>query len=113
MARVDPGELRYNITIVIPSRSIDENNHYVRGADRLVSARAAVRAVKSSDDIEYGAERRRETLQFIIRWRGDLSTAAQILFKGRRYEVESVDPSPFAGSFMRLRAVSYDTGVGE
>lgn len=113
MAHVDPGELKWNITIIVPTMRIDENNHYVRGTDKMIDARAAVRAVKSQDTVEAGAERRRETLQFIIRWRCGLNTAAQVLFKGQRYEVESVDPTPFAGGYMRIRAISYDTGVGE
>lgn len=112
MAYVDPGELRHVIQIVIPTMQIDANNHYIKGEDRTITARAAVRAIKSSDDMIDGAERVREMLQFIIRWRQDVNTAAAVIFRGRKYEVEFVDPTPFAGRFMRIKAMSYDAGVG-
>lgn len=113
MAYVDPAELKYTIEIQIPTNQLDANNHYVRGPDKTIITRAGVRAVKSNDLIEDGAERRHETLQFIIRWRKGISTAAVVKYNGSRYELEYVDPTPFAERFMRLRGVSYDAGVGE
>jgi len=113
MAHVDPGELKYNVQILIPTLETDANNHYIKGPDKIISTRAAVRAAKSRDEITDGAERAIETLQLIVRWRTDVTTAAAVNFRGRRYEVEFVDPTPWAGCYMRIRAVSYDVGVGE
>lgn len=113
MAHVDPGELRYAVKILIPTVETDANNHYTSGPDRIIQTRAAVRAAKSQDTIADGAERMVETIQLIVRWRTDITTAAAVIFHGRRYEVEFVDPVPWARCYMRLRAVSYDAGVGE
>lgn len=114
MATVDPGELRYSITIQLPTRTTDANSHYQSGAPQEIHARAAVRITRSQDAAyEVGAERAQETVQFTIRWRKGIDTSAVVLFKGKRYELEFVDPVPFAGNYMRLRGVSYDAGVGE
>lgn len=113
MAHVDPGELKYNVQILIPTRKMDANNHYIKGPDKVINTRAAVRAAKSRDEITDGAERMIETLQLILRWRTDVNSAAAVVFRGRRYEIEFVDPTPWAGCYMRIRAVSYDAGVGE
>lgn len=113
MAHVDPGELRYNVQILVPTVQVDENNHYIKGPDKIIHTRAGVRAAKSHDAITDGAERMIETLQLIVRWRTDINTAAAVVFRGRRYEIEFVDPTPWAGCYMRIRAVSYDAGVGE
>lgn len=114
MASVDPGELKHLITVILPRRTVDANAHYVTIDGETLQLRAAVRAVKSQDDpYAAGAERMRETLQFIIRWRKGIDTSAAVIFKKRRYELEYVDPVPWAGNYMRLKGVSYDTGVGE
>ena len=114
MAHVDPGELHWMISILLPTRTTDSNNPYVPGQPREIRVRAAVRAVKSQDAAyTAGAERAQETLQFIVRWRTGIDTSAAVIYKGRRYELEYVDPAPFAGNYMRLRGVSYDAGVGE
>lgn len=111
MARVDPGELRYSIKLLIPVREVDGNDHYVE-TDREISLRAGVRAVKSNDVIDDGAARRVETLQFIIRWRDGVTSDAAVLFRGHRYEIDYVDPVPWASGYMRIKAASYDSIVG-
>lgn len=112
MPHVDPGELRYQVQLVVPVREKDENDHYVEN-DAEITVRAGVRAVKSADAAADGAARQVETLQFIIRWRSGITTDAAVIFRGQRYEIEYVDPVPWAGGYMRLKAVSYDAPVGE
>lgn len=112
MAYVDPGELKYNIQIILPEITVDENDHYVKRDGQVLNLKAAVRAVKSEDIVESGAERMRETLQFIIRWRSGVDSSAAVVFRGRHYELTYVDPTPFAEKFMRLKGMSVDEGVG-
>lgn len=112
MAYVDPGELKYQIDVTLPRMELDANGHYVRHEGKPLHLRSAVRAVKSSDAVSGGAERMQEQLQFIIRWRAGIDTSASVTFRGRRYALEYVDPTPFAGNYMRLKGVSYDEGVG-
>lgn len=111
MAHMDPGELKYAISVLKPARSIDANGHYVK-TETPIAARAAVRAVKSQDVVENGAARMQESLQFIIRWRSGINTDCAVMWNGVRYEVEFVDPTPWAENYMRIKAVSYDAGVG-
>ena len=112
MAYVNPGELRYEIEVVAPERVRDENGHYRTTDAKSVRLRAAIRAVRAADVFEDGAARARETIQCIVRYRRDLNTDMEIRWRGRRYEIESIDPTPFASGYMRIRAVSYDSGVG-
>lgn len=112
MAYVNPGELRYRIRVVSPNRTLDSNDHYTVKPGAELSLHAAIRAVRAEDIIEDGAARARETLQFIVHWRTGLNTDMTIHWRGRTYQIESIDPTPFAGNYMRIRAVSYDVGVG-
>lgn len=112
MAYVNPGELKWRIRVTSPNRARDSNDHYVSLPDSGLWIHAAIRAVRAGDEIEYGAARAQETLQFIVRWRPGLTTDMVIHWHGRAYEIESIDPTPFAGGYMRIRAVSYDAGVG-
>lgn len=112
MARVDPGELKWTITIEIPARTTDSNGHYIQGTPQQISCRAAVRAAKSQDVIDAGAARMEETIQFIVRWRAGITTDCTVIFNGIRYDLDFVDPVPWAGGYMRLKGCSYDAGEG-
>lgn len=113
MAYVNPGELKHQIAVIVPARTRDANGHYATAAAKEIPLHAAVRAVKASDALEYGAARALETLQFIVRWRTGLTTDMRVRWRGRTYDIESIDPTPFAGGYMRIRGVSYDQGVGD
>lgn len=112
MAYVDPGELKHVIELILPETKKDENGHYLRQDGAAIRLRAAVRAIRSGDEVSGGAERVQEQLQFIIRWRSGIDTGASVVFRERRYALEYVDPTPFAGRYMRLKGASYDAGVG-
>ena len=112
MAYVNPGELKWRVKILAPIRTLDANGHYATEMQTLAEVYAAVRAVRAADVLEYGAARAEETLQFIMNWRTGLNTDMAIEWRGRRYAIESIDPTPFAGMYMRIRAVSYDEVVG-
>lgn len=111
MPHVDPGELRYRATILIPQRSIDANGHYVT-TDQRVTVRCGVRAAKGDEQVIDDSARRVERLQFIVRYRTDVNSDCAIEWRGQRYEITFVDPAPWAGSYMRIRAESVDAPVG-
>ena len=108
---MDPGELRYQATRLIPQRSIDANGHYVT-TDQRVTVRCGVRAAKGEDQVIDDSARRVERLQFIVRFRSDVNSDCAIEWRGQRYEITFVDPAPWAGSYMRIRAESVDAPVG-
>lgn len=112
MAYVNPGELKQLIYILVPDRARQDDGHYRVTAAREIPLRAAVRSVRASDVFDGGAARAQETLQFIVRWRADLNTDMSVRFRGQIYAIESIDATPFAGAYMRIRGVSYDSGVG-
>lgn len=112
MAYVNPGQLKYTIAVIISDRQVDDNDHYQSREVRRIHLRACIWAVKASDILDDGAARARQTLQFVVRYRTDLTTDMEIEWKGRIYAIESIDPVPYAGLYMRIRGVSYDAGVG-
>lgn len=107
MASVDPGELRYQATLLVPVRSIDDNGHYVT-ADTEIPVRCAARLTRSGETDADGALRYCQVAQFIMRWREGVTMDASVRFNGVRYEIDSVDIAPWAGGFMRIRATSVD-----
>ena len=107
MANVDPGELKYTATLLVPQRSIDANGHYVT-EDTEIPVRCAARAMSAKELDADGAVRFQQVVQFIIRWREGVTMDASVRFRGVVYEIDSVDPVPWAGGFMRIRATSVD-----
>lgn len=112
MAYVNLGELTQRVRILAPLRAVDVNGHYTTYYEEHCELRAAVRQIKAEDAMELGAERQIATVQFIVRFRYDLNSDMIIEFRNRRYQIESLDPVPFAGLYMRIRAVCYDDGTG-
>ena len=111
MARVDPGELRYPITIKNKVRTVDANGHYIVMPE-LIQARAGVMKNSGGDRIEDGAARSVDTVTFIVRWgvREKVQRDASITFQNRIYEVDWMDSTPWAERYARIRAVSADEG---
>lgn len=111
MATVQPGELRYLVTIVNPTRARDGNDHYVTMPE-VVQARAGIMKGSGGDKLVDGAARTVDTLTFIMRWgtRQTIQRDATLKFHGMSYEVEWMDSAPWAGRYARVRAVSRDEG---
>lgn len=114
MATVQPGELRYPVTISNIRRSRDENDHYVANSE-LIQARMGIMQGSTArsngqNQIEGGAARAVDTITFICRWevRERISRDATLSYRGTKYEVDWMDSAPWAGRFARIRAVSAD-----
>lgn len=113
MAYVQPGELKYAITIKNPTRTKDDNDHYILSPmPELIQARAGIMKGSGGDRIEDGAARSVDTITFIVRWkvREQIQRDATIRFHNADYEVDWMDSVPWAGQFARVRAISYDEG---
>lgn len=111
VAHVDPGELRYAITVTTPRRTKDGNGHY-RETREAIRGRAGVRSARGEDRVEDGAARSIDTVQFIVRWelRQRITRDSAIEFRGAQYRVDWMDETPWAGRYARIRAVSRDQG---
>ena len=112
MAVVEPGELKYRITVIKPRRQVDGNAHYAATDEELLTCWAAKRSGSGSDQLVDGADRSVDTVQFIVRWgvRGRISRDCAILHRGVRYDILWMDEAPWAGGYARIRAVSWDQG---
>lgn len=109
MAYVNPAEVRHEILLISLQRTINENGHYV-DSEQKFTARAAVRAVSAKDVVQYGADQEQETLQFIVRWhnRGKITGDTQVEWRGKRYAIFYIDPTPWAALWCRIKAVALD-----
>lgn len=114
MAYVDPGEVRHEIRLLTLQRTISDNDHYTDSEDSII-VRAAVRAVSAKDLVAYGADQEKETLQFIIRWhnRAKVTGDMQVEWRGKRYAIIYIDPTPWAGLWCRIKAVCQTGSGGE
>lgn len=111
MAKVDPGELKFLITVKNKVRGLDANQHYIVMPVTL-QLRAGVMRASGGDRLESGAARSVDTVTFILRWGAALKIQrdATITYAGRVYEVDWMDSAPWAGIYARVRAVSIDEG---
>lgn len=112
MASVQPGELKYRITIKNIRRSRDANDHYL-SMPEIIQARAGVLKGSGGNKLEDGAARAVDSITFIVRWetRAIIQRDASIRFAGKEYAVDWMDSVPWADRFARIRAVSRDEGA--
>lgn len=112
MASVQPGELKYAITIKNVRRSRDANDHYL-AMPEIIQARAGILKGSGGNKLEDGAARAVDSITFIVRWetRKIVQRDASIIFDGMEYSVDWMDSAPWAGRFARIRAVSLDEGA--
>lgn len=112
MASVDPGELKYRITIKNIRRQKDANDHYL-AMPEIVQARAGILKGSGGNKLEDGAARAVDSITFIVRWevRTLVQRDASIQFKGAEYDVDWMDSVPWAERYARIRAVSRDEGA--
>ena len=110
MAYVDPGELKYRITIEAPARVTTGNDHYEETGPTTFDCWAAKRSSQGKDQFADGAAQSVDTVQFIVRWgtRQRITRGCVILHRGVRYDIEWMDDTPWAEGYARIRAVSYD-----
>lgn len=112
MAHVDPGELKYRITIEKPIRRVGANGHYVDAGPESFECWAAKRSAQGRDLIDDYAAQSVDTIQFIVRWgtRQRITRGCVILHRDIRYDIEWMDESPWAEGYARIRATSNDNG---
>lgn len=111
-ASVQPGELRYAVTIVNLKREKDDNDHYV-ARDEIIQARCGVMKGSGANQLFDGAARAVDSVTFIFRWevRERIRRDATLKFQGRAYLVDWMDAVPWAEHYARVRAISKDEGA--
>lgn len=112
MADVQPGELKYLVTINNIKRTKDANDHYVAN-NEIIQARAGVMRGSGANKLEDGAARAVDSITFIFRWevRERIQRDAVLKYRGTSYTVDWMDSAPWASRFARVRAISKDEGV--
>lgn len=109
MATVQPGELRYLVTINNIRRTRDANDHYIVMPE-VIQARAGIMKGSGTNKLEDGAARAVDTVTFIVRWevRKRIQRDASLRYCGTDYAVDWMDPAPWAGRYARVKCVSKD-----
>lgn len=112
MAHVDPGELRYRITVERPVRRANAGGYYEDVGPETFECWAAKRSAQGRDQMTDYAAQSVDTVQFIVRWgtRQRITRDSVILHRGIRYDIEWMDESPWADGYARIRATSNDNG---
>lgn len=108
---ISPGMLRYPIELHARDLYADASGYTQDAGGCHIETSAHVRGVKALEGVEAGAEQITETLEFTIRWRSDLDTSMLVRHRGRDYEIERIDPTPYEGRYRRIWAHSI-RGVG-
>ena len=113
MATVDPGELKYSLTIRRTIRRMDANYHYTEEIEET-SCRCGIYSGRGGDRVQDNAARSVDTITFILRWedRQRISRDSALEWRGRIYAVDWMDDTPWGGRYARVRAIGYDNAEG-
>jgi len=100
---MEAGKLRHSITIQV----MDANETW----SDLVTCQAQVNGLSGNEYWAASAEQAQNSVDFIIRFYSSLADLApqttRILFRGRRYDVKSIDNFMYQDRSLKLRAVMH------
>jgi SPP1 family predicted phage head-tail adaptor len=98
---MEAGKLRHRITI----QTMNESEIWTD----LVSCFAQVNGLSGNEYWAASAEQAQNTVDFVIRYMADLSClvpqTTRILFRGNRYDVQSIDNFMYQNRSLKLRTV--------
>lgn len=99
---MEAGKLRHKITI----QTMNESD----GWDDLFSCFAQVNGLSGNEYWAASAEQAQNTVDFVVRYTANLSTlvpqTTRILFRGNRYDVQSIDNYMYQNRSLKFRAVN-------
>lgn len=107
---MDIGEIRHRITIQNLSTEINENGFEVEQWCHYKTVWAAVTNLHGREYYAAAAINAQNTVKFTIRYIEDIENSMRILFKGKTYNITSIDNIKYRNQYIEIKAVVVENG---
>ena len=106
---MNPGELRHRITFQTLETAVNENGFEVEEWVDFKILWASIKNLHGREYFQAAAVQKENTVKFIIRYFDGLDTSMKILFKGKHYNITSIDNIRYENKFIEIKALEVDS----
>lgn len=105
---MDIGELKHRITFQKLVTDINENGFEMEDWQDYKTVWAAITNLHGREYFEAAAVKAENTVKFKIRYIQNIEPTMRIIFKGKRYNITSIDNIKYANKFIEIKAMEVD-----
>ncbi len=102
-------ELKHRITLQILETLTSENGFEIETWLDFKDLWAAVTNLHGREYFEAAAVQAENTVKFTIRYTDEIETTMRILFKGKQYNITSIDNIKYANKFIEIKAMEVES----
>ncbi|MDF2672413.1 MAG: phage head-tail adaptor [Clostridiales bacterium] len=102
-------ELRHRITFQNFTTVVNENGFEVEDWEDYKTVWASVSNLTGREYYEASAVQAEETVKFTIRYLSSITTDMRILFKGKQYNIISIDNIKYGNKYIEIKAMEVDS----
>lgn len=102
-------ELRHRITVQVLETLTNANGFEIETWVDFRDFWAAVTNLHGREYFAAAAVQAEKTVKFTIRYTEEIDTSMRILFKGKQYNITSIDNIKYANKFIEIKAMEVDS----
>lgn len=102
-------ELKHRITFQILETLTNENGFEIETWVDFKDLWAAVTNLHGREYFEAAAVQAENTVKFTIRYTDEIETTMRVLFKGKQYNISSIDNIKYAKKFIEIKAMEVES----
>lgn len=102
-------ELRHRITIQVLETLTNDNGFEIETWVDFRDFWAAVTNLHGREYFAAATVQAEKTVKFTIRYTDEIDTSMRILFKGKQYNITSIDNIKYANKFIEIKAMEVDS----
>ncbi len=101
-------ELKYRITFQKLQSVVNDNGFEIEEWIDFKNVWAKVANLHGKEYFEAAAVQKENTVKFVIRYTDGIDADMRILFKGKQYNITSIDNIKYANKFIEIKAVEVE-----
>ncbi|WP_373898828.1 phage head closure protein [Haloimpatiens sp. FM7315] len=101
-------ELKHRITFQSFTTTVNDNGFEVEAWVDFKTVWAAVTNLHGREYFEAAAVKAENTVKFTIRYIPNIEPTMRVLFKGKQYNITSIDNIKYANKFIEIKAMEVD-----
>lgn len=106
---MDIGELKHRITFQKLVTDTNENGFEMEDWKDYKTVWAAITNLHGREYFEAAAVKAENTVKFKIRYIQNIEPTMRIIFKGKRYNITSIDNIKYANKFIEIKALEVES----
>lgn len=103
--KLDIGDLNQRITLLKPINSVDNNGFEIDSYYIYKKVWAKVSNLRGKEYFFAEAIKAEQTVKFTIRYQKDIDTTMKILFRGKTYDINSIDNINYENRWIEIKAL--------